>query len=246
MKTKVIALVVVIGIIVIAIFGASQYQKNKNRGEFAKRIIGLGSDIQPVSLEELKTSIATYEKRIEKHVEDAAKTGSYWKILATRLQDRGLHGEALEALQHAIYYTPEDPFLHYHTGISAGIMAKSIHLFPGVETIERDSYFYLAEEAFLRAIELDSRYLKPRYSIGVLYTFELDRPGDAIPHLEHYLTISRNDVDTMFVLARAFFMLRRYQEAVNLYDRIINITNDEQKKIDAQENRQVIMGQMYG
>ena len=246
MKTKVIALVVIMAIIVLAFFGASRYQTNKNRGEFAKRIFALGSDIQPVTMDELRASIAAYEKKIEQHVADAARTGSYWKILAIRLQDRGLHGEALQALQSAIYYTPEDPSLHYHTGISAGIMAKSVHLFPGMETIERDNFFYLAEEAFLRAIELDSRYLKPRYSIGVLYVFELERPEDAIPHLEHYLTISRNDVDTMFVLARAFYMQRRFQEAVNLYDRIITLSKDEQKKTDAQENRQLIMGQMYG
>ena len=246
MKTKVIALMAIVPIIVLAVFGASQYQKNKDRGEFAKRIFALGGDVQPVTMEELRKSISVYEKRIEQHVADAAKTGSYWKILAIRLQDRGLHGEALEALQSAIYYAPEDPSLHYHTGISAGIMAKSIHLFPGMETIERDRYFFLAEDAFLRAIELDSRYLKPRYSIGVLYVFELDRPEDAIPHLERCLEISRNDVDTMFVLARAFYMQRRFQEAVDLYDRIISLTNDEQKKIDAQENRQLAMGQMYG
>jgi len=80
----------------------------------------------------------------------------------------------------------------------------------------------------------------------VLYVFDLERPEDAVPHLQHYLEISRNDVDTMFVLARAFFMLKNYQGALDLYDRIIILTTSDQKRIDAQNNRQMVLGQMYG
>ena len=246
MKSKLIPLIAVVLIIVIALFAASGYQKNKARGDLAKQIFGLGSGVSPVTIEELKASIAANEKQIERYVETAARTGIYWKILASRLQDRGLHGEALEALKNAIYYIPEDPALHYSAGISAGILAKSFHAFPGRDNFERDQHYSLAEQAFLRAIELDSRYLRPRYSLAVLYVFELEMPNEAIPHLERCLEISRNDVDTLFVMARAYFMLSRFQEAVDLYDRIITITGDEQKRIDAQNNRQVVMEQMYG
>ena len=250
--------IIAIILIVITVMGSSIYKKNRNRRDLAERIFSEGSEAapelsaeirgrssSPETISELRNAIATYEGRMERHVQDAAKTGTYWKILAIRLQDRGLHGEALEALECAIYYAPLDPAVHYYTGISAGIMAKSIHSFPGREN-ERDKYFMLAEEAYLRAIELDSRYLRPRYGLGVLYVFELDRPEDAIVHLERCLEISRNDVDTMFVLARAYYMVRQYQDAIDLYDRIITLSRDEQKRIDAQNNRQLILGQMYG
>jgi len=246
MKNKGIVLIIVVIIIVIALFGASMYQKSKTRGDLAKQIFSLGDGVSPVTLEELRASIAANEKEIERFVETAAKTGIYWKILAARLADRGLHGEALEALKRAIYYSPEDPSLHYSAGISAGILGKSFHSFPGRENIEREQYNYFAEQSFLRAIELDSRYLRPRYSLGVLYVFELDRPEDAIPHLQRCLEISRNDVDVMFVLARAFYMLEGFQEALDLYDRIITITRDEQKRADAQNNRQMVLGLMNG
>ena len=220
----------------------------------------MGNDAPLDTIEGLRNAIAIYEKQIERHVEDVSKTAAYWKILAVRLQDRGLHGEALEALGRAVYHAPEDPLLHYYTGISAGIMAKSFHAFPegnlgtgglrrelpGRDNSDRMKFFTLAEKAFLRAIELDDRYLRPRYSLGVLYVFDLDRPEDAIPHLERYLEISRNDVDTMFVLARAFYMIRDYKAALALYDRIITLTTSEQKRIDAQNNRQRVLGQMYG
>jgi tetratricopeptide (TPR) repeat protein len=238
--------ITVIFLIVLSLFAVYLYEKSKDREYLAKLVFSLGSDSPGNSVEELKASIAAYERRIEKHVRDAAKTGNYWKILAVRLQGRGLHGEALEALERGIYYTPADPALHYYTGVSAGIIAKSVHQFPGSGRGERESYFTLAEDAYLRAIELDDRYLRPRYGLAVLYVFELDRPEDAVPLLERCLEISRNDVDTMFVLARAFFMLEKYRAAVEVYDRIITLTRDSQKRIDAQNNRQQAMERIYG
>jgi len=240
----VIVLFVVVIIVCIAAYWASTRERNRNRTELAQRIITEGPSTE--SIEDVRRSIALYEKRIEQHVADAAKTAAYWKILALRLQDRGLHGEALEALERAIYYNPTDAALQNATGLSAGVMAKSVHLFPGRETSERERYYAMAEEAYLRAIELDGRYLRPRFGLGVLYVFELDRPEEAIPHLELYLQISRNDVDTMFVLARAFYMLGNLQAAVELYDRIITLTRDDQKRIDALNNRQAVMERIYG
>jgi len=228
------------------IIGVSAYQKNKIRGELAGRIYSQEPGAPALTVEQLKASIGEYEKRIARHVQDAAKTASYWKILSVRLMDRGLSGEALEALERAIYYSPEDAALHCYTGITAGTIAKSLHVFPGRDNTEREKYFTLAEKAYLRSIELDGRYLRALYGLGVLYVFELDRPEDALPYLGRYLEISRNDVDVMFVLARAFYMLRDYQAALDLYDRIITLTRDEQKRIDAHNNRQLILGQMYG
>jgi tetratricopeptide (TPR) repeat protein len=246
MKRQIITILAVVLVIVLVFSGISLYEKNKARGEYAKRIYSSGGSNPPSTVEELKAAIAEYEKRIERYADDVVQTGIYWKLLASRLSDRGLHGEALEALRNAAYYLPQDAAVQYNTGLSAGVMAKASHAFPGRENSEKEEYYYLAEEAFLRAIELDGRYLGPKYSLGVLYVFELDRPEDAIPHLQKYLEISRNDTDTMFVLARAYYMVRDYKAAVDLYDRIITLTMDEQKRKDARNNRQLVMEQMNG
>jgi len=236
----------VVILIIIAIFASLLHQRNRRRAEFAEYITSHGHWRSTDSVRELRASIAANERRIERHVEMASRNAHYWKLLAVRLQQRGLHGETLEALERAIFYAPEDPMLHYYTGISAGIMAKSFHLFPGRDNTERNRLFSLAESAFLRAIELDANYMRPRFSLGVLYVFDLDRPEDAIPHLLRCLEVSRNDVDTLFVLARAFFMLRMFQDALDLYDRIIILTGDEQRRIDARNNRQTVLGHMHG
>jgi tetratricopeptide (TPR) repeat protein len=243
----------VLGLLVLLIIGGGigglfTYQKNKNRNGLAERIFDLGprGGGTPSTVEGLRTAIAAYEERIEQHVKDAAQTGVYWKILASRLQDKGLHLEALDALERALDYYPGDAALHYMTGVSAGYAGKSAHDFPGGEAGPRDRYFRLAEEAYLRAIELDGRYLRPRYGIAVLYLFELGRPAEAVPHLRAYLEISTRDVDAMFLLARACYMTGEEEEALRLYERIIGATRDPDKRREAENNRQLIMERRFG
>jgi tetratricopeptide (TPR) repeat protein len=244
-KKEILVGLLVIAALSLGLIALIAWQKGKSRGELAAQIAGLGRDGPPGTIEELKTAIGRYEKQIEAYVRDAAKTGIYWKILASRLQDRGLHNEALGALERAIYYTPEDPVLHYLTGISAATSAKSSHSFPGIDNRERERLFALAEEGYRRAIELDDRYLNPRYGIAVLYVFELDRTEEAIPHLEKYLEISGRDVDAMFILARAYFSTGEYQRAADLYTQIIGLTKDDAKRLEAQNNRFAAMERLY-
>jgi tetratricopeptide (TPR) repeat protein len=247
-KKEILVGLLVIFTLCVGFIAFISWQRGKSRGDLAVYVAGSGRNGAPDkdTVEELKATIARYEKQIETYVQDAAKTGNYWKILARRLQDRGLHNEALKALERAIYYLPEDPVLHYFTGLSAATAAKSSHSFPGIDNRERERLFALAEDAYRRAIELDDRYLNPRYGISVLYVFELGRPEEAIPHLEKYLEISRNDVDAMFVLARAYFMTGKFQLAADLYTRIIGLTRDEAKRIEAQNNRFAAMERLHG
>jgi len=251
MKAKpstVIKFILFITVVSAAITATMLTQRNRRVREFADYIISHGESrwAAPDSVRQLRASIAANERRIERHVQYAARGAHYWKLLAIRLQQRGLHGEALGALQRAIFYAPEDPMLHFYTGLSAAILARSFHLFPGIVNTDRILHFELAESAFLRAIDLDDRYLRPRFSLGVLYVFELDRPEEAIPHLLRYLEISRNSIDTMFVLARAFFMVGMFREAIELYDRIIVLTSNDQTRLEAQRNRFIVLGYLHG
>ena len=237
----------VIVLIAAAILVFTGRQRNRQRDALAREIAALNpGNGPPETIEGLRTAIRAYEAKIDLHVKDAAQTGIYWKILAYRLQGRGLHGEALEALEHAIAYNPLDSALHYLTGVSAGAMAKSSLNFGGSpENMTRENYYVLAEEGYLRAISLDERYVSPLYGLGVLYTFELERPREAIPYLLRSLDISPG-VDAMFVLARAYYMIGSYQEAVEVYDRIIGFTADPEKRNEAQINRQSALDRIYG
>jgi tetratricopeptide (TPR) repeat protein len=224
-----------------------KYIKNKPHNDLAKRVAELSPmGGPPETIEGLRTAIALYEAQIELNVKEGAQTGTYWKILAIRLADRGMHRDALDAIERAIYFNAEDPVLFYLTGDYAAVLAASAVGFSGNAAAERGKYQTLAEAAYLRAIQLDPTYTKPRLGLGILYVFDLERPLDAIPHLQRYMEISPSDIKGMFVLARAYYMTSAFDDAVELYDRIIARTKDAKVKAEAQNNKELIRKLIYG
>ncbi|MCL2208656.1 MAG: tetratricopeptide repeat protein [Treponema sp.] len=224
------------------------YQRGstKTNRELAKRIAEISPrGGPPETIEGLRQAIAVYEDQIERNVREGAQTGVYWKILATRLADRNMHQDALAALERAVYFNAEDPVLYYLTGVSAGVAAKSTVGFSVNSEMERDNYYRLSENAYLRALDLEITYTRAMYGLAVLYIFELDRPQEGINQLERYLQIQSSDISALFVLARGYFMLENYRQAVEIYDRIISRTRDSKLKEEALANRDFIMGMLY-
>jgi len=239
MKKTWIVVLILVAIVAIAI-GGYVIRRNASWGALAVRISEMGSGgAPPETIEGLKKAIAAYGDRIEMYSRDVAQVGIYWKILSVRLMDKKLYGEALETLKKGIQLMPEDATLQYLFGLCSSIEAKSTY------GKERENLFAQAEAAHLRAIELDKKYARPLYALGVLYVFELNRPEDAIPHLKKYLQMETRDVDAMFILARAYYMMGELQEAVNLYDTIISLTRDASKKSEAENNKKLILEQLY-
>jgi tetratricopeptide (TPR) repeat protein len=237
----------VIGLFVLVTFGALivmvyHFEMEKGYRDLAKRIVGLSSKKggPPETIDGLKNAIALYERQIDINVKTGAQTGVYWKILAIRLADKGMHKDALEAFDRALYYKADDPTIFFLTGESASVAAASTLEFKPDSSSERERYQNLAESAYLRAIELDPTYAKPKLGLGILYTFDLDRPADAVPHLDRYLQIMPNDIRGMFVLARAYYMTENNDRAVDLYNRIISRSKDPKVKAEAQNNIEII------
>jgi len=243
---------IVLGIFVILVFGwvityIYRYESKKTNRELAKRIAELSpKGGPPETIDGLRQAIELYEDQIERNVMEGAQTGVYWKILGIRLADRGMHNDALIALERAIYFNSQDPVIYYLTGVSAANVAKSKVGFSNNVERERNTYYVLSENSYLRALELDATYTKAMYGLAVLYAFELNRPEDAIVQLDRYLQIQQSDISAMFVLARAHFMLENYTQAVEVYDKIISRTRNSKIKEEAQINRDIIMGLIYG
>jgi len=243
-KDAVISLFVVVsfGAIIVLVY---HFEMEKGHRDLAKRIVGLSPKGRPPeTIDGLKNAIALYERQIELNVKIGAQTGVYWKILAIRLADKGMHKDALEAFDRALYYKADDPTLFYLTGESASVAAASTIGFSSNSAAERERYQNLAESAYLRAIDLDPTYAKPRLGLGILYTFDMDRPADAVLHLDRYLQIMPNDIRGMFVLARAYYMTDENDRAVDLYNRIISRSKDPKVKAEAQNNIEIVRNLM--
>ena len=147
--------------------------------------------------------------------------------------------------KYTVYY-PANQNLYYYIGVCAGYLAKSeLTVDANGENSRRAEYLKLSEAGYLRAIELEPRYARALYGIGVLYTFDLNKPEKAVPYLEKLLTIETRHTEGMFVLARAYYMNYEFQLAVDMYDRIIQTTTSEKSKADAEANKKVVLDAMY-
>jgi tetratricopeptide (TPR) repeat protein len=246
-------IIVVIGLAAVVV-GMMTARRAAARNSEAEHIADISNSRNALTIDDLRKTIAAYEKELERCMTASGKSGTYWKILATRLQDKGQHGEALEALQHAVQYNPTDEALFYMTGVSAGVMGKSDLDFPdkieNPRPVSRDEYYDLAEKAYLRAIEINGTYDRPLYGLGVLYVFELNRPADAVSYLQRYIDLNSGNpngaADAMFVLARAYYSLGEPRRAVEQYDLIMSITKDKTRIANAQTLRQQALGGING
>jgi len=242
---------IVIAIFVIAavsflLYSLVQSDNKKKNKELAKRIAELSpKGGPPETIEGLRQAITLYEDQIERNVREGAQTGTYWKILAIRLADKGMHNDALKAFERAIYYNSEDPVIYNLTGVSAGIVAKSTVGFTNSAEKERAHYYQLSENSYKRALELDSTYTKPMYGLAVLYVFELNRPAEAIPLLDRYLSINTSDYNAMFVLARAHAVTGNYRSAIEIYEKIISKSKNKKMQAEASNNIELVERMMY-
>ena len=196
----------------------------------------------PTTIEELKDAIKKYQERVADVQLAQSQVGIWYKILGTRYLDNKMYGEALKSFQEALTYYPDNQNLYYYVGVCAGYMSHAALDYNASGTNEiKYNYLKLAEEAYLRAIAIEDRYVRALYGLGVLYVFELDEPEKAIPHLEKALSIDTKNLDTMFVLARAYYSTYEFDKAVAMYDKIIETTKSEDTKKTAEENKKIAL-----
>ncbi len=201
----------------------------------------------PTTIEELEAAIKKYQARIEDILNADIRVGVWYKILATRYLDNKMYAKALENFRMATEYFPDNQNLYYYVGLCAGFLSKSAldYDLTGTDR-ERLRYLDLSESAYLRAIEIEPRFVRALYGVGVLYVFERDEPAKAIPLLETAIDVEKRNTDAMFVLARAYYAAGRAEDAVDMYDRIIKVTGSEDRKKEAETNKAFVLGQSYG
>ncbi|MCR5400928.1 MAG: tetratricopeptide repeat protein [Treponema sp.] len=200
----------------------------------------------PTTIEELEEAIEKYQKRVQDIQLAQTQTGVWYKILGTRYLDNKMYGEALKCFQTALEYYPNNQNLYYYVGICASYMSHAAMDFEARGSSEKKkNYLKLAETSFLRALEIEPRYARVLYSLGVLYVFELDDCQKALPYLEKLLTIEKKHIDGMMVLARAYYVTGEFDKSVQMYDKIIETTKSAEKKQAAENNKKIVLDSAY-
>ena len=200
----------------------------------------------PTTEAELKAAIQKYQTRVEDMVLANQQIGIWYKMLGSRYLDNQMYGEALEAFRMATTYYPANQNLYYYVAVCAGYMAnQSLDYSATGSTAQKFNYLKLAESAYLEALKIDSKYARALYGIGVLYIFELDEPGKAIPYLETLAEVEKRNVDGMFLLANAYYQTFEFEKAMAVYDKIISTTTSDEKKAQAEANQRQVLEAAY-
>lgn len=235
MKTKLVAVVIIVGVFV-----------SCNNRDYIRRMQEMEEGVSnPVTIEELKDAISKYNARVNDIMISQERIGIWYKILASRYFDKQMYKLAFDALQSAIEYYPGNKNLFFKAGVCAVQMGKSHVSFSqsAPDNIQR-SYYYAAEEIFLRAIELDKNYDSAKMSLSVLYVFDLNEPEKAIPLLESIIQKETKPFDELFVVARAYIMTGEFQKAVDAYDQIIALSKSKSQRNDAEQNKKLVLEEM--
>lgn len=200
----------------------------------------------PTTIEELEAAIEKYQERVSDIQLAQSQIGIWYKILGTRYLDQAMYGEALKCFQQALQYYPNNQNLYYYVGVCAGYMSHTALDFDGVGASEKKyNYLKLAEEAYLRALEIEDRYVRAMYGLSIIYVFELNESEKAIPYLEKLLTIDTKHLDAMTVLAKAYAESYEFDKAVAMYDKIIQTTKSEETKMMAEEYKRIVLDAQF-
>lgn len=220
---------------------------NGTNAKTIKRMQALEEGVSsPTTEAELKDAIQKYQARVEDMVLANQQIGIWYKMLGSRYLDNQMYGEALEAFRMATTYYPANQNLYYYVAVCAGYMANQALDYSATgSTAQKFHYLKLAESAYLEAIELDPKYARALYGIGVLYIFELEEPGKAIPYLEALAEVEKRNVDGLFLLANAYYQTFEFERAMEIYDEIISITTSSEKKAQAEANKRQVLEAAY-
>ncbi len=186
---------------------------------------------------QLKKDISKYQKIIDEKVNSAEKLGTYYKLLGIKYTDYSMYDLALEAYEQALEIYPENPNVLYYAGVCSARLSKTAgNESEEIELITNAVRYYQA------SISINNRHSASMYGLAVLYIYELDQPQLAIELLETYNNIQKSSMRGRFLLASAYYSSGYTNEALDLYNEIIQKSDDNNEVESAYENRNIILG----
>lgn len=170
--------------------------------------------------------------------------GLYLEALTLDYMDRGIYRKAYDSIQKAIEYFPANSNLYYNAAICAGYIGKSF----SVENDRENGAVWMSKAVayYKRAIDLAPGHIDALYGLAVLYVHELKIPEEAVGLLLSIKEREQYNTDARFLLAQAYYLLGRYEDAIGEYGEIGKITRIDSKKAQARANIEKIRSMMTG
>ncbi|MFO7731116.1 MAG: hypothetical protein R6V86_10150 [Spirochaetia bacterium] len=199
-----------------------------------------GEEVDTQRVAELEDHVKRFSDEVQELVEETGQLGIYYKMLALEYMDQEMYGPAREYFLKSLEISPNNHLVQYYAGLSSAQTAGAQeNRAQRVSRIEDAAYHYQ------RAVELKSDYYEALYALSVLYIFELDRALEAEEYVQRALEVRPGSQKTRFLLAAIRVIQNRYEEAIEIYDQIIEESEDATIQQRARENREQLLGGGY-
>lgn len=189
------------------------------------------------NIEDLERGIRFLEDEVTRTVDAGEFLGTYYKLAGIQFLDRNMFGLAAQFFDKALGVYPTNHILAHRAGVSLARLAQA-----KADPDERADILARAEEYYLYAIQINGGYVDALYALSVLYIFEMDREEEAEQYLERILVKESLNFSAMFLLARVYASYGRLDDAVVLYDTIIDESKNSDTIEQAKSNRMAIIG----
>jgi len=193
------------------------------------------------SITQLEREVAKYQRDVNRAFEATRNLGHAEEMLGLQYLSHKMYGMALKSFQQALQIYPSDPALFYVAGLCQGEMAKI-----EVDSQVQRTLFEQAASYYKNALGLDPNYQDALYALSILDVYELNKPVEAQPILQHLLSLDAKNTNAMFLLARVEAGNGQAEEAAALYDRIIKTSSSQEVRTKAEAAKRSILESAYG
>jgi tetratricopeptide (TPR) repeat protein len=186
------------------------------------------AEAEPDEIREIRKDINHWEKELNDAISAGKNTGRYYRVLGLKFLDYKMYAPARDSFSRAIEITPENGRLYYYRAVTLSRLAV---LRDNDE--EKLAELALAEKDYLRAIDLEPKYMSPYYSLAILYIYELSRPFEAGPFLEKYLKVERSDGRALLLYGQLLEQMDQPEKAMDQYTRLLSLSGYSAEKEQA-------------
>ena len=150
---------------------------------------GSGSaEEEPEEIREIRKELNRWEDELNDAITAGRNTGRFYKTLGLKFLDYKMYGPARDSFNRSLEFSPENGRLYYYRGVAQSRLALTTQ-----NPVQKLDEMRMVEQDYLRAIQVEPRFMSPYFSLAILYIYELNRPFEAQPYLEEYLSVERSD-----------------------------------------------------
>ncbi len=190
----------------------------------------LSAGEEPEEIREIRKELNRWEDELNDAITAGRNTGRFYRTLGLKFLDYKMYGPARDSFSRSLEFSPENGRLYYYRGVAQSRLALTTQ-----SPEQKQDEMEMVEQDYLRAIQVEPRFMSPYFSLAILYIYELNRPFEAQPYLEEYLSVERSDSKAHLLYGQLLEDMGSLEEALDHYNKVLTLPGSEEQKQQTRE-----------